>query len=237
MIEDLAGSDVVRGLVYIHNRANANTAELHHAAASLRALSDLLVERGLLNQSDLDARTDAASEALKREYLQRGMGVAMQEFGVSKYQFDRGAAIDCESRIKLCRGACCRLPFALSKEDVQEGIVKWDLGQPYMNIRENDGYCTHMERQSCRCSVYAARPIPCRGYDCRNDKRIWIDFENRVANPGIADPDWPDRPQESFSSPNQPPPGLEADVTAAATGSNATEEVDTRRGGLSERSV
>ena len=73
-------------------------------------------------------RRKQASERLRREYVERGMAVAMQEFGVSKYEFQGGAEIDCENRIHLCKAACCRLPFALSKQDVQEGVVKWDLG-------------------------------------------------------------------------------------------------------------
>jgi hypothetical protein len=29
------------------------------------------------------------------------------------------------------------------------------------------------------------RPLPCRGYDCRKDKRVWLDFENRIVNPDL----------------------------------------------------
>jgi Fe-S-cluster containining protein len=75
---------------------------------------------------------------------------------------------------------------------VQEGIVKWDLGQPYLNARGEQGYCIHLERGTCRCTVYAHRPIPCRGYDCRKDIRIWLDFESRVVNPRVSEADWPE---------------------------------------------
>ena len=184
--------DVERGLVYVHNRANANTAQVHQAAATLRALSDLLVEKGLIDEETLGARIRSASESLRREFVERGMAVAMQEFGVSKYEFKGGAEIDCGNRMPLCKAACCRLPFALSKEDVREHVVSWDLGQPYMNSRDNEGYCVHLERGSGCCSVYGQRPIPCRGYDCRADQRIWLDFENRVVNPLLSDPNWPD---------------------------------------------
>ncbi len=139
-----------------------------------------------------EARREQAAEQLRREYLERGMAVAMQEFDVSKYEFTGGAEIDCENRLHLCKAACCRLPFALSKQDVQEGIVKWDLGQPYLNARDADGYCAHLNKCSGHCTVYAQRPIPCRGYDCRKDERIWIDFEKKVVNPRVADPDWPE---------------------------------------------
>lgn len=184
-------TDLLRGLIYTHNRANANTAEVHEANATLQALIDLLLESDVIDSEAFKARCRQASERLRREYVERGMAVAMQEFGVSKYEFQGGAEIDCENRIHLCKAACCRLPLALSKQDVQEGVVKWDLGQPYMNARDADSYCTHLDQCSGRCTVYAHRPIPCRGYDCRKDERIWIDFENRVINPRVADPDWP----------------------------------------------
>jgi hypothetical protein len=125
------------------------------------------------------------------------MAVAMQDFGVSKYEFKGGAEIDCESRLNLCKAACCRLPFALSKQDVQEGIVKWDLGQPYLNARDADGYCAHLDKCSGHCSVYAQRPIPCRGYDCRNDERVWLDFEKSLINPRVGEADWPECLEQS----------------------------------------
>jgi hypothetical protein len=123
-----------------------NRAEVHQANATLHALVELLVDRGVLDVEAFEARCEQASEQLRRRYLERGMAVAMQEFGVSKYEFNGGAEIDCENRLPLCKASCCRLPFALSKEDVQEGIVKWDLGQPYINARDDQGYCTHLER-------------------------------------------------------------------------------------------
>jgi hypothetical protein len=185
------GQDLLRGLIYTHNRANTNTAAAHEANATLRALVESLVEQGLVDREAFEERRAQASEQLRREYVERGMAVAMQEFGVSKYEFKGGAEIDCESRLHLCKAACCRLPFALSKQDVQEGIVKWDLGQPYINARDGDGYCAHMERGACRCTVYQQRPIPCRGYDCQKDERIWLDFKKKEINPLVAESDWP----------------------------------------------
>ena len=185
-------AEIVRGLVYTHNRANANTAELHKTSVTVAAVIDLLIDCGLIDAADLSARREQLAEELKRDYVSRGMAVAMQDFEVSKYEFKGGAEIDCESRLHLCKAACCRLPFALSKHDVQEGVVKWELGQPYMNARDEDGYCTHLDRTTHQCSVYNQRPIPCRGYDCRKDQRVWIDFEKRVVNPKVNDPDWPE---------------------------------------------
>lgn len=179
------------GLVYMHNRANANTNALHQACATLQALGDLLVERGILDQEEVAARQQEAAAALRQQYVAQGMATAMQEFVVSKYQFQQGAEVDCENRIHLCRAACCKLPLALSREDVREGVVQWELGQPYMIAHAADGCCVHMDRETHGCAVYEQRPIPCRGYDCRQDERIWLDFENRIVNPRIDEPEWP----------------------------------------------
>jgi Fe-S-cluster containining protein len=184
-------TDLIRGLVYSHNRANANTAELHQACATLQVIVELLVERGILDREELTTRREQAAEQLREQYLAQGMAVTIQEFDASKYEFQGGVEIDCASRIHLCQAACCRLALALSGEDVQEGLVRWDLGQPYIIARDEDGYCAHLDRKTCRCTVYDQRPIPCRGYDCRRDQRIWLDFGRKIINPQIYEPDWP----------------------------------------------
>lgn len=183
--------EVQRGLVYSHNRVNANTAELHQACAAIHAIGDLLVERGLLDREEVEARKREAAEQLRQRYMAQGMATAMQEFGTSKYQFQHAVEVDCENRDHLCRAACCKLPLALSREDVREGVVQWELGQPYLIAHAADGYCVHMDRHTHGCTVYAQRPIPCRGYDCRDDRRIWLDFDNHVINPRIREPNWP----------------------------------------------
>jgi hypothetical protein len=40
-------------------------------------------------------------------------------------------AVDCRSRLPICGAACCKLSFALSVQEVEAGILKWDLGWPY----------------------------------------------------------------------------------------------------------
>jgi hypothetical protein len=92
--------------------------------------------------------------------------------------------------VHLCQAACCRLPFALSKQDVREGIVLWDLGQPYLIEHGSDGHCSHLDRATRGCTIHAQRPVPCRGFDCRSDKRIWLDFVGRIPNPAVERTDW-----------------------------------------------
>ena len=75
--------------------------------------------------------------------------------------------------------------FALSRQDLEEGVVRWNLSQPYLIAQGQEGYCTHLKQGSCQCTIYHNRPLPCRAYDCRNDTRIWVDFENKIVNPDL----------------------------------------------------
>lgn len=95
-----------------------------------------------------------------------------------KYALHDLPRIDCEARLSLCQARCCTLSFALSRQDVLEGLLRWDKRLPYRIARADNGYCVHNQR--CVCEVYAQRPAPCRSYDCRQDPRIWIDFEQRI---------------------------------------------------------
>ena len=112
-------------------------------------------------------------------------------FTKKTYTFESVADIDCHNRVHLCRAACCRLPFALSKQDIREGIVHWDLGQPYLIAHDGNGTCGHLDPTTRACTVWDQRPVPCRAFDCREDERIWLDFEKMVINPKVSQPDWP----------------------------------------------
>lgn len=183
-IEDLR-QEVVGGLLYTHHRANANTSRILEVASFAYAVIELLKEKGLLTDEELNDRKRAVGKRLLEHYVGKNMGVMLQEGELDKYQFKSDVKIDCENRVHLCMAACCKLQFALSRQDIQEGIVKWDLQHPYMNAQSKEGYCVHLQQGSCRCSIYAHRPIPCRAYDCRNDKRIWADFEKKIPSPDL----------------------------------------------------
>jgi Fe-S-cluster containining protein len=139
-----------------------------------------------------DERKRAVFARQKQRYAKDRLGVILQDSGKDKYAFERTAEIDCADRVHLCKASCCRLPFALSRQDIEERVVRWDFGVPYMIEQGADGYCTHHDRCTRRCTIYQERPVPCRGYDCRNDKRIWLDFERRIPNPAIGRADWLD---------------------------------------------
>jgi Fe-S-cluster formation regulator IscX/YfhJ len=185
LVESLR-KEVTDGFLDSHSRTNKNAAKALEVASFCYALVELLEEKGLITFEELDERQKAVNKRLMRKFTDQGMGVvALQEFDQDKYQFNEEVEIDCENRVHLCRAACCRLELALSKQDIEEGIVKWNLGKPYLIARDADGYCRHLDRESRRCSVWRQRPIPCRGYDCREDERVWLDFENGIVNPKL----------------------------------------------------
>ena len=183
--------EVAEGLFYTHFRLSQNTHKTLEASSFLYALVEMLSEKGIITIEELDERKKSVAERLEAQLKEKGVGVMVQEPEQDKYEFQREVKIDCENRIEFCHAACCRLPFALSKQDIYEGVIRWDLGRPYVIAQGKDGYCTHLERNTCRCTVREKRPVPCRGYDCRNDKRIWLDFDKKIVNPKIHRPDWP----------------------------------------------
>jgi hypothetical protein len=111
-----------------------------------------------------------------------------------KYQA-AGVEIPCGELMHLCHGRCCKMQFPLSTFDLDEGVIRWDYGQPYMiRQRASDGFCVHNDPDTHACTVHAKRPLVCRKYDCRNDVRVWTDFENRIPAPLDA----PDQGTKSF---------------------------------------
>jgi Fe-S-cluster containining protein len=93
-----------------------------------------------------------------------------------------GPAIDCASRFHLCQGRCCTLDVDLAREDLEDG-VKWEIDEPYKLRHDEDRWCHHVDRATGGCTIYERRPAVCRQYDCRADRRVWIDFDARLPAP------------------------------------------------------
>ncbi|RPJ83103.1 MAG: YkgJ family cysteine cluster protein [Acidobacteria bacterium] len=186
LLENLR-EEVAEGLRYAHSRANANTAKILEVASFAYAAIELLIEKGLVQTEELDERKNVLAERLLKKFTDQGMGVAYQDPEHEKYEFAATVQIDCRSCLPFCKAACCRLAFALSRQDVEEGIVRWDFTHPYMIARRPNGYCQHLDQTRLSCTVHLHRPLPCRAYDCRNDKRIWEDFEKKIVSPDLED--------------------------------------------------
>lgn len=178
--------EFIDGLLYCHYQMNANAAKLFEALAYSYSLMELLIAKGIIGIEELDQRKETVATRLAERFQQEQIGVRMHDDGTDKYNLEeQEVVIDCESRWPICKAVCCKLQFPLSPQDVSEGIVRWHLGQPYMNRKGENGHCVHFDVESCRCTVYEHRPGICRSYSCANDKRIWLDFEKRIINPEI----------------------------------------------------
>jgi Fe-S-cluster containining protein len=178
-------SEVANGLRYTHSRANSNTAKLLEISSFAYAAIELLAEKGLIDIEDLDRKKKEIADRLVEKFRQEGIGAAYQDPEYDKYSYEGSVKIDCENRIPLCKAACCRLRFALSHQDVDEGMVQWDFAHPYFIAHDEDGYCHHLDRGCMGCTIHKNRPVPCRAYDCRHDSRIWSDFEQRIVSPDL----------------------------------------------------
>jgi Fe-S-cluster containining protein len=179
--------DLSSGLLYTHSRINANTTKNLEAASFLYALIELLNEKGLLTIEELDERKKQVAERLVKRFIESGLGLMYQDPEYDKYAFDKEADVDCESRLEICKAICCKLPFALSKQDVEEGTIRWEFGRPYLIAHGDDGYCVHLNRNTYKCTVREHRTVPCRGFDCRDNEkwRIWLDYEKKILSPEL----------------------------------------------------
>lgn len=174
--------DLMSGLIYTHLRLNDNTKKTLESSSFLYALIELLEKKGVIDIEELDAQKKEVAERLVKNFVESGLGLMYQDMEHDKYQFEQNADVDCKSCLNVCQAACCKMPFALSKQDIDEGILKWEFGRPYMIAHGEDGYCVHLDRKTYKCTVHENRPVPCRGFDCRDNEKwpVWSDFKNKI---------------------------------------------------------
>ncbi len=77
---------------------------------------------------------------------------------------------DCLDAIDVCKAQCCRLRGIGVMQDEEEKLdqfIEWDgdLGMPVM-IRDSDGACCKLDRQTCTCTIYQDRPLTCHKFHC-----------------------------------------------------------------------
>jgi Fe-S-cluster containining protein len=173
--------DAYRSFALALRKANQETATNEKHVTELRAVVNQLIEI-LIGSEVLNPGHRRVFEKTSH-YATRGSApkVKLRIVG-NKYEFPN-SEVDCEARFPLCHARCCSFTFALSQQDVEEGKVLWELEDPYVIRHEPDGYCSHLDRDTLFCTIREHRPATCRGYDCRGDTRIWIDFDKRIPAP------------------------------------------------------
>ena len=164
---------------HLHNRDG-----LLQLAAQVVALSDELSRR--LAGADTPT-VSAAVEARLPETLEaiRIADLGGTRVALTLEEDDLPAVeIPCAELIPLCGARCCTYAFALTTKELDEGVIRWDYGRPYMiRQRASDGFCVHNDPRTHGCEVHRRRPAVCRGYDCRADRRVWIDYARRIPQP------------------------------------------------------
>lgn len=174
VIEELRG-DVVRLAAQVVAQGEA-LSRLQAAADPARSAAE--------HEEALAARTDELDGAIRARDLKNVLHVELAA-PVDKYAVATSGP-PCLEILPVCQARCCGLTFALTSQDLDEGVVRWDHGRPYLIRHGADGVCTHLDRAGRGCTCYQHRPAPCRSYDCRHDPRIWIDFDRRLLAPPTA---------------------------------------------------
>ena len=188
-----------RGALFMHASFDRIAARATGIERQLHDLVDALRDKGVLAPEDLAAPEPAAApgppemgEGEPAPPPVQWPAIALRgEAGVPRPP----AEVNCEERMPVCHAICCKLNFALTAKEVDAGKVHFDLGFPYMIRHDADGYCTHNQRSTGFCGVYADRPGICRHYSCAGDERIWKDFEKMELNHEWLDANLGDAPR------------------------------------------
>lgn len=177
--------DLAQSLVVLHQRLGNRIVAENKLSAHVYALTELLISKGIVSLRDFEERKQGTLEQQMSEMNTHWEGAEVLTDQTDKYSVEP-VSIDCSSRIHLCKAACCRLHFTLSPQDLEEGVVRFNVRRPFHIAQRDDGWCSHCDKSTKRCNVHENRPIVCRTYDCRQDHRIWEDFEQAIPNPELA---------------------------------------------------
>jgi Fe-S-cluster containining protein len=177
-------NELQSGLVYVNTRLDDNTNRVVNDAAKLAALIAILGEKGILEPEEVEERSKRILLDLVMAFAESGIGVEYLDSKYDEQDPEDDVLIDCGARVSACKAICCRLPFALTRKEVETGIIRWNFRRPYLIAKGTDGYCAHFDRDKLTCTIYENRPVSCRLFDCRTDKRwpVWEDFEKKIAN-------------------------------------------------------
>ena len=180
----MSGDEHKAGLSFTHQMMMQTAIESGRTRVEVLALTEELLNTGVFKSSALVARLQRLQDQLDTE-IDPATRVMLSPVD-DKYALTDLPEIDCSSLVPLCKASCCMFTYVLSRQDVLEGVVDWELAAPYETRRREDGYCTHNCSEAHVCQVYEKRPATCRVYDCRADARIWVDFDRRI--PAHKDP-------------------------------------------------
>jgi len=79
-----------------------------------------------------------------------------------------------------CEACCCRLEVMLITDTgVPDHFIVIDQWGGRSMARQNDGWCSALNRNTMMCMIYKNRPQNCRdfemgGYDCNAERTAWL---------------------------------------------------------------
>src|SRR5215467_4197968 len=109
-----------------NERARKGIAELQQ---QIETLIEIMVAMGTLRPG----HAELIAKLRKRVELSRQAPVELSSIE-DKYPVT-GEPIDCEARLPLCQARCCSFAVNLSRQDIAEGQLTWELEHPYRLAR------------------------------------------------------------------------------------------------------
>lgn len=160
--------------------------QLLQLGAQVVTLTEALAEREVIDDDSVTGPLAAAVHQVRcTDEANNPLRLTLGESLIDKYEVE-SPPIPCDELLHLCEGRCCKLTFALTTQDLDEVKVRWNYALPYSILQRDNGYCVHNDATSRGCAVYECRPTPCREFDCRDDKHIWLDYDKRIPAPAAA---------------------------------------------------
>ena len=176
--EDIVGEDLIDSLRFVHGMAMQTRHMALNTRVNILTLIEELIAKGNLDLLGFDERRDRVAQR-EQQRTKKHISVNLAD-NVDKYSLKTLPDIDCNSLIPICKGRCCMPTVQLSIQDLDERKLEWNYKTPYNLRRGSDGYCIYSCPNTRNCLEYKIRPGICRVYDCRQDKRVWEDFEKRI---------------------------------------------------------
>lgn len=170
---------IERSELFTHTVLSYHSTRINEIESFLYGLVDMLVKKGIATPEEIKETVAEVRQELQQKEEDCHPNLALRIESDNESEF---IPVNCEERLPICQAICCKLEFALSATEVENGQIKWDLGRPYFIRHEQDGYCTHNNRDNKCCNIYEHRPSVCKKYSCAKDERIWKDFEKMELN-------------------------------------------------------
>lgn len=85
-------------------------------------------------------------------------------------------ALDQEITCSNCQACCCRLEvMIITDTGVPDKHIAVDYWGSETMLRLEDGWCSALDRETLKCTIYENRPLICRefemgSYECRNER-------------------------------------------------------------------